>query len=304
MIFIAVTAIIVIGGISKGIEKVSKVMLPGLLILMIVVTVRSLTLPGAAEGVKFFLMPNLSAFSSINELGRILVLAMGQVFFSLSLGTGITITYGSYLKKDSDIVGNSFVIAVIDSLVAILSGLIILPAVFSLGIEPSAGPGLLFETLPAVFASIPFGRLFGIVFFILVIFAAVTSSIAMLEVVCSYLIDNFKIPRKAAAIEISVLLVITGALASLSHGALSHITFFGMNFFDLFNFLSDKIIMPLVGMFTCIYLGYFYGIDNISREIEKGAKGGAFRMKKVFAFSMKFLCPALIFVVFIMGLMF
>lgn len=157
---------------------------------------------------------------------------MGQVFFSLSLGTGITITYGSYLKKDSDIGKSAVIIAVIDTAVALLSGLIVLPAVFSLGITPAAGPGLLFETLPEVFASIPLGGLFGIVFFILVLFAALTSSISMMETAVSFLIDKYKTPRWAAAVLTALLLSITGSAASLSQGVLSDFKLFRMNFFD------------------------------------------------------------------------
>lgn len=302
MIFLALTAIIVTSGIAGGIEKVSKVMLPGLLMLMIITAARSLTLPEAEKGLSFFFMPKWDVLSSPKEVGRILVLSMGQVFFSLSLGTGITITYGSYLKKDSDIGKSAVIIAIIDTAVAVLSGLIVLPAVFSLGITPAAGPGLLFETLPEVFSSIPLGKLFGLVFFILVLFAALTSSISMMETAVSFLIDRHGMPRWAAALLISLLLLITGSAASLSQGVLSGFKLLGMNLFDFFNFIGDKILMPLAGILTCIFLGYFYGIDNISEEISRGTSSGVFKMKKAFSFSMKYLAPLMIFAVFIMSL--
>ena len=302
IVFMAITAIIVIGGVSKGIEKVSKIMLPGLLILTVIIAIRSVTLNGAVEGIKFFLLPDFSAFKSINDVGRILVVAMGQVFFSLSIGTGITITYGSYLKKDSNLPQNAMVIAGLDSLVAILSGLAILPAVFALGMQPSAGPGLLFQTLSSVFDTIPFGVIFGIIFFLLVLFAAITSSISMLEVSTSYLIDNFGISRKVATISLASVMTIIGIFASLSFGPLKDLSLLGMNIFDLLGYLTDKILMPLVGLLTCVFVGYIYGVDNLSEEIKQGIPHSQFKLKQAFAFSIKYLAPALILIIFIMGI--
>ncbi|MEG0614447.1 MAG: sodium-dependent transporter [Oscillospiraceae bacterium] len=302
LIFMVITAIIVIGGVSKGIEKVSKIMLPALLILVILVAIRSVTLPNASEGLKFFLMPTFDNIHSIKDLGNELVLAMGQVFFSLSIGTGIAITYGSYLKKNSDIVKNSSIVVTLDTIIAVLCGIAILPAVFSLGMKPSAGPGLLFQTLPAVFESIPFGRFVGILFFILVFFAAVTSSISMLEVVCAYLIDNFGISRKKAAITMSLIMAAIGTIASLSFGPLGDMKIFGMTFFDLLSFCSDKILMPLVGFLTCIFVGHIYGSDKLADEFNpEGGKPRIF-LRKAFAISMKFVAPAFILVIFVMGL--
>lgn len=299
LLFLAVTTTIVIGGISKGIEKVSKIMLPGLFILMIIIAIRSLTLDGASEGVKFFLKPDGSQFSSFSSTLSVMGQALGQVFFSLSLGTGIAITYGSYLKKDSNLPKNATIIAGLDALIAILAGLTILPAVFALGFEPAAGPGLIFETLPAVFASMPLGAVFGTVFFILVFFAAVTSAMSMLEVVTSYFIDTFGMKRRNASILLASMMGIVGIFASLSFGPLGNISFFGMNIFDSLGFITDKILMPLTSIMTCIFIGHRYKVSRLAEEIEIGTKNGTFTWKRLYNFIISWVAPALILFIFI-----
>lgn len=302
LIFLAITALIVTGGVSKGIEKISKIMLPALLIMIIIVAIRSLTLEGASKGVEFFLKPHPEQFKSIADVGRVMALAMGQVFFSLSIGTGITVTYGSYLKKNSDITKDAFIITVLDVFVAVLSGLAILPAVFSLNLTPSASPGLLFSTLTHVFEIIPLGKIFGVVFFLLVLFAALTSSISMLEVSASFLIDNFKFSRKKAITATCILVGIVGIFASLSNGTLSGVQILGNNIFDALSFFTDKILMPLTSLFTCIFLGYFFGADKISEEINTGAKKIRTVWLKIFTILIKYVAPILILIIFIMGL--
>ncbi len=298
IIFMAITCFIVIGGVSKGIEKSSKIMLPALFILIIVVVIRSVTLSGGLEGIKYFIIPDFSKVNSFDELSKVLLSAMGQVFFSLSLGMGALITYGSYLKKDVNLQKSSYIITALDTLVAILAGFAIMPAVFAFGFEPSAGPGLLFVTLPKVFESMPLGIIFAIVFFILVFFAAVSSSVSLLEVVTSYCIDNLKWSRKFSSIFVSLIMTFIGVFAALSFGPLGNIKIFGITIFESLTFLSDKILMPIGGLFMCIFVGYVWGIDNASEEITSGGKI-KFRWKKLFSISMKYIAPAIILIIFI-----
>lgn len=299
LIFMGLATFVVIGGISKGIEKVSKFMLPALFVLIIVIGIRSVTLPGASEGLKFFLMPHTKQLSSFSGATNVMAQALGQVFFSLSIGTGIGITYGSYLQKDSNLVKNSFIVTGLDSLVAILAGIAILPAVFALGFEPAAGPGLIFAIIPAVFENMPFGFIFGILFFLLVFFAAITSAMSLLEVVTSFMIDNLKMKRKTATILVASLMALIGIFASLSMGVLSGFTIGGMNLFDALGFLTDKILMPVSAFMTCIFIGHIYKVARLEEEIAEGTKSGKFKLAKTFEFLMKWIVPALILIVFI-----
>ncbi len=300
-IFMAATCFIVLKGVSAGIEKFSKVLLPALFIIIIVIAVRSMTFEGAAAGIKYFLVPNWSDIDSLPKLGKVVVAAMGQVFFSLSLGMGTMITYGSYLKKGSNIQKSAVLVPIFDTIFAILAGLAILPAVFAFGFEPSAGPGLLFETLPKVFSSMPFGIVFGLMFFVLVFFAAITSSVSLLEVVTSFCIDNLKMKRKTAAILISIIMALIGILAALSFGVLQDVKIFGSTIFDSMTFLSDKVIMPIGGMLMCIFVGHIWGVDNIALEISNGGVI-PFKWKNLFSIIMKYIAPALIMIIFISSL--
>lgn len=301
LIFLFLTALIVLGGIAGGIEKISKIMLPGLLVMMIIVAIRSLTLPNSIEGVKFLFLPHFEQIKSISDLSRIMMLALGQVFFSLSVGTGIILTYGSYLKHNSDITKSSVIIAVLDTIVAILSGVAILPCVFSLGFKPSGSPGMLFSTLTHVFEIIPFGRVFGVIFFLLVLFAALTSSISMLEVSASFLIDNFKISRKISILITCIIISVISSVASLSNGILSEFTIVGNTIFDLISILIDKYLTPLVSFFTCIFIGWFLGPHEITSEINIGASKVRTKALMLFSFLIKYVIPVFILIIFIMG---
>ncbi len=301
LIFMLFCAVVVVGGVAKGIENASKIMLPLLFVIIVVVAIRSATLQGGEEGLKFLFVPNFGAVDSFGDVANALVSAMGQVFFSLSLGMGITITYGSYLKRDSNMPKDTAVIAGLDTLMAILSGIAILPAVFAFGFTPEAGPGLIFETLPSVFAEMPVGNLFGLLFFILVFFAAATSAIALLEVVAAFLIDSFHWSRKKATILMSCLMGGVGVIASLSMGLWSGFTIAGMNIFDAMGYLTDKILMPLAAMLMCIFVGHVWGIQPVIDEIQIGMKG-AFKLRRTFSVILKYIAPVLIFVIFIMGL--
>ena len=300
-IFSAISTIIVIGGVSKGIEKVSSVLLPLLFIFLTIIMIYSLTLPNAIEGVKYFLIPDFSHIKSIGDFARIALNAMGQVFFSLSLGMGTLITYGSYLKKDTNMFKNTVTIVTLDTLIAIISGLLIIPAVFSFGLEITSGPGLIFETLPVVFSRMKFGNIIAPVFFILIFFAAVTSSISLLEVMVSWFSSKTNLSRTVSAIICSIAVFAVSTLASMSFNVLSGSAIGGMPIFDLLNFISDKIIMPIGGLFICILVGYVWGIKSASREISNEGTL-KFRFEKIFNITIRYIAPALIIIIFITSL--
>ncbi|MGN1134788.1 MAG: sodium-dependent transporter [Oscillospiraceae bacterium] len=295
-IFIFINAAIVLIGVSKGIEKVSSVLLPLLLVFLLGLMFYSLSLDGAAEGVKFFLKPDLSSVGSLSDILTICVKALGQVFFSLSLGMGTLITYGSYLDKNDNLPKSTFTIVGIDTLIAVISGLTVMPAVFALGMEPDAGAGLIFSTLPAVFAQLPAGSFMGTVFFLLVLFAAITSAISLLEVIAAFLSETFNMSRKLAAVLPSALIFLLSVPASMSYGRLRDFTVLGMNIFDFLVFLSDQIIMPLGGLFLCILAGHIWGRKGMDREITSGGRY-PFVLSGVFSAVIKYAAPGLIAVI-------
>ena len=260
------TSMIVFKGVSKGIEKASKIMMPGLFIFMIIILFRVLTLPGSFEGVKYFLKPEFELITP-----KVIIAAVGQVFFSLSLGMGIIITYGSYLSKGENIIKDSLIIPVLDTIVALLSGLIILPAVFAFGLEPSAGPGLIFITLPKVFEAMKFGGVFGVIFFILVFFAALSTTISLMEVLVTFTVDQGSLKRENSVVFLSIIVMVVAAFTSLSFGSLSELKIFvGMNFFDFLGYLTDNILLPLSGLLLCIFVGYIWKKDEIEKEVTSG----------------------------------
>ncbi len=292
LVFMVLCCVIVLKGIAGGIEKASKFMMPALFILLVIIAIRSVTLDGAMEGIKFFLKPDFSKVT----IGTVMA-ALGQAFFSLSLGMGAIITYGSYLGKIENLEKNAIIIPAIDTAVALLSGFAVLPAVFAFGFEPGAGPSLMFITLPSVFDSMPFGQFFGILFFILVLFAALTSAISLLEVVVAFVIDTFKIERKKTTIIISTILFFIGIPCSLANGpVMKDVLIFGYNFFDFMSFLAENLLMPLGGLLMCIFIGYVWGVDNISDEISCNGKY-RFRSKPFFVIMIKYIAPVLIFII-------
>ncbi len=298
IIFAIICITIVIKGISGGIEKISKIFLPLLAIFIIVISINVLRLPNALNGLKFFLIPNLSDINSVSDIFSILLHAMGQVFFSLSLGMGTLITYGSYLGRNSNIQKNSLYIPLFDLIIALLACTAILPAVFAFDLEPTAGSGLLFNTLPYVFDHMKYGKYLAIIFFLLVFFAAVTSAISLIEVISSYFIDNKKWSRKKACTISGIGFILIGIIASLSLGTLNNITIFGHTLFDSLIILSDKIIMPIGGFFICILVGYIWKTKNMYDEM---SSGGLFKIyfKKTLTFLIKFFAPAMIIIIFI-----
>ncbi|MGL5049360.1 MAG: sodium-dependent transporter, partial [Fusobacteriaceae bacterium] len=251
-LFLGATAFIVLKGVAGGIEKASKIMMPTLFAFLIIIVIRSVTLEGASAGIEFFLKPDFSVIT-----GAVILSALGQVFFSLSIGMAVMITYGSYLPKDTNMLKSALIIPALDTLVALLAGLAVLPAVFAFGLEPSAGPGLMFITLPKVFEQLPFGNFFGIIFFVLVLFAALTSSISLLEVPVAFLVDQLGWNRKKAIGILLIGLFILAVPASLSMGIMENVNiFFGMNFFDFLCYLTDNLFLPIGGLLLCIFIGF------------------------------------------------
>lgn len=292
-LFALFTGYIVWKGISGGIEKYSKVMMPALFLLLIIVTIRSVTLPGAGAGLAFYLTPDFSKLTP-----AAIVAALGQVFFSLSLGMGCMITYGSYLNKEENLEKDAFIIPLMDTSAALLAGFAILPAVFAFGYEPGAGPGLMFITLPSIFAEMPFGTIFGILFFILVLFAAITSSISLLEVCAAYFIDEFKWSRTKATWLLTGVIFLLNILCSLSMGPLSHVLIFGKNFFDLFDYITSNILLPLGGFMMCVFIGYVWGVDKAAAEIMQNGKF-PFKSKGFWTLMVKVVAPIAVFIVFL-----
>ncbi len=288
VIFCLFTLSIIYAGVRNGIERVSKFMMPILVVLSVIIAIYSVTRPGAIEGVKYFLVPNLKNFSWMT-----VVAAMGQMFYSLSIAMGILITFGSYMKKDSSIEDSTRNVEVFDTAIAIMAGLMIIPAVFAFsGGDPDtlqAGPALMFITIPKVFANMGFGTVVGILFFLLVLFAAVTSSIALTESAVSTFEDEIGWSRRKSTVVIGIIMIALGTLSCLGYGPLAFVKIIGMQFLDFFDFLTNSVMMPIAAMMTSIFVSKVVGIDRIEEEIRHGE--GAFRRKKIFVVMIKYLCP-------------
>jgi len=297
-IFMIITLGIVMGGIQGGIEKASKILMPALFVILIAVVIRAVTLPGAMAGLEYMLKPDWSKFGI-----DVVVAALVQVFFSLSLGMGVIITYGSYLGKNENLATSAVQIPLLDAAAALLSAFAVLPAVFALGYNPSAGPGLLFITLPGVFAKMPMGSFFGVLFFIFVLFAAVSSSISLLEAAVTYVCDEFNIKRKNATIGLGLLAFLIGIPSSLANGAFGAITFInGMNFFDSVGYIAENLLLPLSAFVLSIFIGWVWGVD---KALEEATNKGTvkFGMAKIWAISIKYLSPIAIGYILIQSIM-
>jgi len=293
LIFSLVVLLIIVAGVEHGIEKVSKMMMPVLVLLAIIVSIYSVTRPGALEGVKYFLIPNFDNFSWMT-----IVAAMGQMFYSLSIAMGILYTYGSYMKKDVDIEQSTSQIEIFDTAIAFLAGLMIIPAVFSFfNGDPEklkAGPSLMFITLPKVFASMGMGRIIGIVFFLLVLLAALTSAISLAESCVSTLEDQLGWKRNIASVVIGIVIVILGSFSALGFGMLDFVQILGMSILDFFDFLTNSLMMPIAALSTCILIVYVVGVDKIVEEVETSSK---FKRKGIYKFFIKYLAPICILII-------
>ena len=288
IVFALFTLAIIFAGVRNGIERVSKVMMPILVVLSLVIAGYSVTRPGAMAGVKYFLVPNLEGFSWMT-----VVSAMGQVFYSLSIAMGILVTFGSYMKKDISIEGSTRNVEVFDTAIAIMAGLMIIPAVFAFsGGNPEtlqAGPSLMFITIPKVFDSMGMGTAVGILFFLLVLFAAVTSSIALTESAVSTFEDEFGWGRKKSTVIVGIVMLVLGSLSSLGYGPLAGVTILGMQFLDFFDFLTNSVMMPIAAVATCLLVSRVIGVDKIEEEVT--LNGNSFRRKRIFNVMIRYICP-------------
>ncbi len=288
IVFCMFTLIIIYAGVRNGIERVSKFMMPILVVLSVIIAIYSVTRPGALTGVKYFLVPNPKNFSWMT-----VVTAMGQMFYSLSIAMGILVTFGSYMKKDTSIEDSTRNVEVFDTAIAIMAGLMIIPAVFAFsGGDPDtlqAGPSLMFITIPKVFDSMGFGTFAGILFFLLVLFAAVTSSIALTESAVSTVEDELKWSRKKSTVIVGFIMIILGTLSCLGYGPLSFVKIIGMQFLDFFDFLTNSVMMPIAALMTSLFVSKVVGVDRMEEEIRHGES--KFRRKKIFVVMIKYLCP-------------
>ena len=290
-LFIALTALIVFFGVEKGVEKVSKFMMPILVILILFIAVFTIcTMDGAWDGVVYYLKPDFSQLSVMT-----VVAAMGQLFYSMSLAMGIMITFGSYMKKDISIEKSTRQIELFDTCIAFLAGLMIIPAVFAFsGGDESAlgqGPGLMFVTLPKIFESMPAGAIVGIAFFVMVFFAALTSSISLMETVVSIIGDKTRLGRKPCCVIVFAGSLLLGIPSSLGYSAWSGVKLIGMQVLDFFDFISNSILMPIVAFATCLFVGYFLKPLTLVEEIERT---GPFKQKKLFTITIRYIAPVCI----------
>ena len=288
IIFSVFTLSIIYAGVRNGVERVSKFMMPILVVLSVVIAVYSVTRPGAMDGVKYFLIPNIDNFSWMT-----VVAAMGQMFYSLSIAMGILVTFGSYMKQDVSIEASTENVEIVDTAIAIMAGLMIIPAVFAFsgGDAESlkAGPALMFITIPKVFESMGLGTFVGILFFLLVLCAAVTSSIALTESAVSTFQDELGWGRKKATLIVGVIMLALGSCSSLGYGPLAGVKILGMQFLDFFDFLTNSVMMPIAAIATCLLVSRVVGVDKIEQEMLLG--DGTFRRKKIFNFMIQYLCP-------------
>ncbi len=295
LVFIGLTALVVLFGVEKGVEKVSKVMMPVLVVLSLGIAIYSMCIPGAMEGVIYYIKPDFSRFSATTVLA-----AMGQLFYSMSLAMGIMITYGSYMKKDVNLENSVKQIEIFDTGIAFIAGLMIIPAVFAFsGGDEAAlgkGPSLMFVTLPKVFESMKGGTIIGSAFFIMVFFAALTSSISLMETVVSIFQDKFKWNRKLTCLVVLAGTILVGLPSTLGFGVWGHITIIGLSFLDFFDFISNSVLMPVVAFLTCIFVGYVIKPKTVIDEVELS---GEFKRKKLFVGVIKYFAPICILLILI-----
>lgn len=294
-IFLGLTAVIILLGVNKGIEKISKFLMPVLLVISIVISIYVVTLPGSLEGIKYYLLPDFSKFSVMTVCA-----AMGQMFFSMSLAMGIMITYGSYSRDEVDLTKSVNQIEIFDTVVALLAGFMVVPAVYIFSGEAgtkSSGAGLMFVTLPKVFEQMRGGTVIGALFFVLVFLAALTSSISVMEAIVSSFMDRFKISRKTGVIITLVICVIMGIPSSLGNGIWANVKILGMDFLTFFDYLSNSLLMPFVALCTCILIGWVVGPKVVTDEITKnGEKMGR---KKLYQIMIKYVAPVLLVIILI-----
>lgn len=303
-IFIAATAFVVIKGVSGGIEKLNKVLMPALFVLLILLLFRGLTIEGGSEGLKYLIYPDFSKVTA-----NVVLAALGQAFFSLSLGMGVMCTYGSYLSKDENLVKNTLTVCSIDTAVALLAGFAMIPIAFSAGIEIAEGgnAGFAFISLASAFQAMPFGTVFGALFYILLLFAAITSAISILEGTVAYVTEELKIGRTVAAIGLSIIMFGIGIVYTISQACkdIKGIWFDANGvsypvFGDMMEFMTDKLLMPLGALLFCILVGWVWGIDKASEEISSNGKY-PFKLRGIYTVMVKFIAPIAIILIMLSG---
>ena len=295
IVFIAITAVVVMGGVSGGIERWAKVLMPMLFVLLVLLTLRSITLPGATQGLTFYLKPDFS------KIGAVMIAkALGQALFSLSLGMGAMITYGSYLSKKDNLFSSAVYVCLFDTLIAVLAGLMIFPALFAMEMDPAGGPGLVFVVLPSIFARMPLGDIFGAGFFLLLTIAALTSTISLLEVPVAFLVDEWHWKRRNAVFAMAALAFVLGVPSALSLGAvdwLSKIPLIGIGFLDLANVMMGNYSLTFGAMLIALFVAYKWGVKSVMQEIEQ--HGVRFHFKGFWSILIRFICPVAILLIFV-----
>jgi NSS family neurotransmitter:Na+ symporter len=306
-LFLSIVVLILLSGVRAGLEKASKFLMPILLFILLILVVQGLILPDANKGVSFLFQPD---WSKIN--GQTILLALGHAFFTLSLGMGAMMTYGSYLSDNDDIVNASYLVAFLDTVIAILAGVAIFTVVFSSGYDPTAGPGLVFHVLPPLLSDLTGGYFFAFLFFLLLSIAAITSGISILEVSVAYLVDEKQYSRKKAVLIMASMVYLAAIPCALSFNLLSDFTFSfqdkAFTFFDIADYLASNILLPFGGFFLAVFAGYVWGIDEVVRNLLIGESNSIYfgntvfenkKFKSFFNFTVKYICPVLIFLVFL-----
>jgi len=296
-VFMATTAAIIFLGVKKGIEKSTVILMPALLGILVILCIRSLLLPGSMEGVKFLFNPDFSRLTGSSVLA-----ALGQVFFSLSIGMGTLITYASYFPSKDNLFSTSLSVAFTDTLVAMLAGVAIFPAVFSFHITPGYGEGLVFVTLPGIFEQMSGGTLFAVLFFVLLALAALTSTISVLEVIVAFFVEQLNLTRRAATWIAASTVSLLGIFCTLSwNSALGGVKLFGLNIFELLDFTSANILLPIGGFFIVIFVAWFFGQDRAKAELSNEGTLKA-RYIPLYIFIIRFIAPVALAVIFLNGL--
>ncbi len=295
--FFLLTMLVVYAGVKGGIERGSKIMMPILFVILLILVVRGLTLDGAEKGLAFLWNPDWSKIS-----GQSVLIALGHAFFTLSLGMGAMMTYGSYLTEEDNIPSAAFQVLFLDTLIAILAGIAIFTAVFAMGQDPGAGPGLIFHTIPVVFSKMPGGLLFGVLFFLLLTLAALTSAISLLEVVVAYFVDELNWKRHQAVLVFGLLTFLIGIPSALSFNMMADVKWFDKTFFDIADFLASNILLPVGGFFIAVFVAWVWGFDKAVIELKKGAVNFFEKndwMIVAWKFFLKYFAPVMIFIVFL-----
>ena len=293
LIFLLCNFLILIGGVTKGIERASNILMPVLFILLLIFCINSFTLSGFSKGARYLFYPDFSKITPSVLLG-----ALGQAFFSLSLGLGCMMTYASYFNEKSRLGKTAFTTAFLDSVVAILSGVVIFPAVFTFGLTPSAGPTLVFEVLPHIFNKLPAGMVWSSLFFLLLFLASLTSTVSMSEISISYFCEEKKLSRTKSTIISTLIAVAGGMLCALSFGPLANFKILGLDFFNLFDYISSNILLPVGGMCCSIFTGWFVDRKFIRNQFTDNGRYG-FKLLSILVFFLKWICPAAIFIIFL-----